>query len=261
MWRDVLHIAPWVRGVSLAVIVVMTVVCVPACTAHCGEKMLLVGFEKDADAAPDALPREWEHLTYLGKSPNSISIEQNGPRTVVHMESLHSVSALLKKIDIGTAEYPLLAWRWKVSRSIGMAIENRKDRNDCAARIRVIFGTSTAVSREKVPLLEKFLETLDVEIPSMEPAGYKIDYIWGSHAEAGAVLDYPGSKFHKMIVLEQGDEKAQRWIWEKRYPADDFRRLFGKEPPGMVAILVITDTDNTNEGVEAWYSSIVVMNE
>jgi len=261
MCRDVLHIAPWVKGLLLTVIIVMTVIGVPACTAHCGEKMLLVGFERDDDAAPDALPRGWEHLTYLGKSPNSISIEQDGSRTVVHVKSLHSVSALLKKIDIHPAEYPLLVWRWKVSRSIGMAIESRKDRNDAAARIRVIFGTESAAPRERVPLLEKVLETLDVEIPSMEPAGYKIDYIWGRHAEADAVLDYPGSKFHKMIVVERGDEKAQQWIWEKRCPAEDFRRLFGTDSPGIVAVLVITDTDNTNEGVEAWYSSIVVMNE
>jgi hypothetical protein len=41
----------------------------------------------------------------------------------------------------------------------------------------------------------------------------------------------------------------------------DFKKCFGIDPPGIAGIIVLTDTDQTNEGVEAWYESIVLAKE
>ena len=63
------------------------------------------------------------------------------------------------------------------------------------------------------------------------------------------------------MVVQQGPEKTGRWIWEKRNIHEDFKELFDDEPPGFAGIAVLTDTDQTNEGVEAYFSSIVLMKE
>ena len=62
-----------------------------------------------------------------------------------------------------------------------------------------------------------------------------------------------------MIALRQGDRAANRWIWEERNLVDDFRQCFNGEPPGIAGVVILTDTNQTNEGVEAWYGSIVMM--
>jgi hypothetical protein len=95
----------------------------------------------------------------------------------------------------------------------------------------------------------------------MEPSGTKIDYIWGNHADKGEILDHPRAKNHKVVVMEKGNERAGQWIWEKRNLRKDYCRFFGSEPPGILAIAVLTDTDQTNEGVEAYYSTITLMSE
>lgn len=38
----------------------------------------------------------------------------------------------------------------------------------------------------------------------------------------------------------------------------DYQRLFGGEPPRIVGVAVITDTDNTGESAVAYYGDIVL---
>jgi len=232
--------------------------------AQGGPARIFLGFAAGDESS--VLPEGWEHLTYIGKNENGIALAQEGSRTVVHMTSLHSVSALLKQLNVkgespvDPAEYPVLVWCWKVSRSVGMAIENRKDRNDSAARVRVIFGPGQApVVRS--PEVEKLVKYLGLPVPAAEPAGFKIDYIWGTRAAQGEILEYPGKRNHKMLVVQRGDDKASKWIWEQRNLVDDFRQCFNADPPEITAVAVLTDTDQTNEGVEAWYSSLVLLKE
>jgi hypothetical protein len=64
-----------------------------------------------------------------------------------------------------------------------------------------------------------------------------------------------------MIAVQSGKSRINRWIWEKRNLIEDYEMLFGTAPPGLSGIVILTDTDQTNEGVEAWYSSVVLMRE
>jgi hypothetical protein len=228
-----------------------------------GEReMLLVGFTVVESDETNGLPEGWSHLSYLGKAKNDVSLEKDGEKTILRMKSLRSISALLARPEVSPKDYPILVWRWKVDRVVGMAVESRKDRNDCAARVRVIFGEKKTIPLEKNPMIEKLFDNFGITMPDVvEPSGFKIDYIWGNNVRKGDVIDYPGSKNHKMMVIEQGPEKTGRWIWEKRNIRQDFNELFGDEPPGFVGIAILSDTDQTNEGIEAYFSSIVLMKE
>lgn len=228
-----------------------------------GEKgMILLGFRAGESDESKGLPEGWAHISYLGKAKNEVSLENDKKKTVVRMKSLRSVSALLARPEVKPKDYPILVWRWKVDRVVGMAVESRKDRNDCAARVRVIFGGKKTIPLEKNPLIEKLFGNLGITMPDLvEPSGFKIDYIWGNNVRKGDVIDYPDSKNHKMMVIQQGAEKTGRWVWEMRNIREDFEELFGGEPPEFAGIAVLSDTDHTNEGVEAYFSSIVLMKE
>jgi hypothetical protein len=250
-----------VTPVLLAALIIAGLLTSPLAFSEGDKGMLLVGFTVGKGDESNGLPEGWDHVSYLGKTKNEISLEKDDQKTVIRMKSLHSISALLARWEVSTKEYPILVWRWKVDRVVGMAVESRRDRNDCAARVRIIFGEDGLLSIEGNPLIEKLFDNIGITVPEGEPSGFKIDYIWGNHVRKGDVIDYPGSKNHKVMVIEQGPEKTGRWIWEKRNIREDFTQCFGTEPPRLAGIAVLSDTDHTNEGVEAYFSSIVLMKE
>lgn len=228
-----------------------------AASARAEGKKLFLGFKEGKDSK--SIPAGWEHIGYFGKAKNDISLIREGKRTIVHMKSLNSISSLITRPDVNIEDYPIIAWRWKVDRAVGMAREDRRDRNDCAARIRVIFGKDKGDSPLNNPLVKKVLKAVGFTMPAMEPWGIKIDYVWGNYEKKGAVIDYPGARSHKIVVVEKGNERAGTWIREKRNLLEDFRKFFGSEPPGILAVAILTDTEQTNEGVEAHYSNVMLM--
>lgn len=217
-----------------------------------------VGFR--GNPGEDALPSGWVRITYPGKRANEITLEKEGKRTVLRMKSLNSVSALMAQPDVEILDFPVLVWCWRINRVVGMAREDRRDRNDCAARIRVVFSAMDgAVSYAGI--LESVLKNFGISVGVLEPAGYKIDYVWGNSFPRGAIIDYPGASRHKIVCVESGEMKAGRWIWEKRDLVKDFATCFDGDPEGLSGIIVLSDTDHTNEGVEAGFSSIVLMKQ
>jgi hypothetical protein len=229
-----------------------------------GEKdKLFLGFRQGEDS--ESIPEGWELLTYPGTGENEISLLEEDERTILHVKSLGSASGVLRRLEVDLKEFPILVWRWKINRVVGMAIESQRDRNDSTARVRVIFGRGGKKEGEKPrpvsPQIEEFLKRLGIKQTVREPTGFKIDYIWGNRIARGEVLDYPRSRNHKVVIVKSGNGEVNRWIWEKRNLVEDFELLFESSPPGLSGIVILTDTDQTNEGVEAWYSSIVLMRE
>ncbi len=223
-------------------------------------KTLFVGFKQGEKSK--SVPEGWEVITYFRTVKNKLSLSKEDKRTVLKVKSVGSASGLLKRLDVDLKAFPSLVWRWKINRVVGMATESRKDRNDAAARIRVIFGTAAPTpSKKKPPEIPDFFKSFGFKMGGKEPRGFKIDYIWGNTIAKGEVLDFPGSRNHKMVIVQSGNKKANRWVWEERNLIEDFEQCFRTTPPHLIGIVVLTDTNQTNEGVIAHYSSIILMNK
>ena len=74
----------------------------------------------------------------------------------------------------------------------------------------------------------------------------------------GHVFDHPGEKYCKVFVLESGEERTGQWVYEERNLHKDYKRAFGTEPGGLLAIGIQTDTDQSNEMVTAYYSDPIL---
>ena len=61
-----------------------------------------------------------------------------------------------------------------------------------------------------------------------------------------------------MIAVQSGPQEIGRWLGEERNVYEDYRRLFGQEPPRIAGIALMTDTDNTGESAVAYYDQIVL---
>jgi len=228
-------------------------------SSHGNAKTKFIGFKQGKKL--NKVPKGWEVIPYFRAVKNKLSLSKEGKRTILRVKSVGSASAVLKRLEVDLKEFPVLVWRWKINRVIGMAIETRKDRNDAAARIRVIFGKAAPKPLKGPPEILKFFKSFGIQPGGKEPRGFKIDYIWGNNLLKGDVIDYPGSKNHKMVIVESGNKRANRWVWEKRNLIEDFQEFFRRSPPALIGIMVLTDTDHTNEGVIAHYSSIIMMDK
>jgi hypothetical protein len=60
-----------------------------------------------------------------------------------------------------------------------------------------------------------------------------------------------------MIVLESGEEKLNQWVNEERNVYEDYKKAFGKDPPTISGVAIMTDTDNTGEKAIAYYGDIL----
>jgi len=228
-------------------------------SSHGNAKTKFIGFKQGKKSS--TMPKGWEVIPYFRTAKNKLSLSKEGKRTVLRVKSIGSASGILKRLEIDLKKFPVLVWRWKINRVVGMAIESRKDRNDSAARVRVIFGKAAPKPLKGPPEILKFFKSFGIQPGGKEPRGFKIDYIWGNNVPKGDVIDYPGSKNHKMVVVESGNKRANRWVWEKRNLIEDFQEFFRRSPPALIGIMVLTDTDHTNEGVIAHYSSIIMMDK
>jgi hypothetical protein len=177
----------------------------------------------------------WWMVSYFAVPPTQYSRAGKG---IIKAEGVGSRSSLFREVGEKEKNFPILRWRWKISNVVRSAIETRKDRCDAAARVMVIFGR------------EKGLKIVE----GREPSGLRIEYIWASHLPKGRLFDAAGQKHSKVFVLESGEEKTGKWVYEKRNVRKDYRTAFGSEPTGVLVIGIQTDTDHSNEMVTAYYS-------
>jgi len=176
----------------------------------------------------------WKLVTYFAVPPTQYSRAGKG---IIKAESLGGRSSLFKDVEEKKKDYPILAWGWKISNVVHSAIETKKDRFDAAARVMVVFGKERSYT-----IFE-----------GGEPVGSKIEYIWATRLPKGHVFDHPGESNCKVFVLESGEGKAGQWVYEERNIHKDFKKAFGTEPPGVLAIGIQTDTDHSNEMVTTYY--------
>ena len=204
--------------------------------------------EKEADGSP----KGWKTVTYFNTPPTSYQVIKYRGKYVLKAEGIGTSSCLFREVKAELKDYPIISWKWKISNVIRQAIETRKDRNDSAARVIVVFQTGP----EDMPPWYGLEYLVKGILRRNEPVGPRIEYIWGNRIEKGRILDNPSVKHAKVIVLESGDRKANQWIWKKRNLVDDYKAAFGMDPKGILALGIQTDTDQSNEGVTAYYGEI-----
>jgi DUF3047 family protein len=184
------------------------------------------------DDFEQGLSPRWEKKTFRGET--SYSVVADGAGHVLHAQSQGAASGLVFKQEYRLQDYPLLSWRWKIRGIIPGGDESRKSGDDYAARVYVVFP-------------HWFF-----------PRTKTISYIWGNKLAQGESAPSPYTGNAQMLAVESGAEKAGEWLTERRNVLEDYRKLFGEEPPPVGAIAIMTDTDNTGTSAEAWYDDLQI---
>ena len=201
-----------------------------------------------------ALPEGWEPLTFE-KIPQhtQYSIIMDGDNVAVRAVSNQSSSGLTRKITIDPKQFPIVEWRWKVDNILTKGDVTKKEGDDYPARLYITFEYDSS----KVGFFDKAkFELIRLAYGEYPPIG-AINYIWESKAPVGTLVPNPYTNHVQMIVVESGPEKVGKWVMEERNVYEDYKKAFGKDPPKISGIAIMTDTDNTKESAVSYFGDIV----
>ncbi len=177
----------------------------------------------------------WESKRFKGGTEYRL-VKEDG-RAVVKATSHSAASGLIKKIHFDPSKYRYLRWSWKITHTIKGGDEMSKSGDDYAARIYIVFPGKHFWQMRA------------------------INYIWANKLPMGEYVSSPYAADSKMVAVESGNVKAGQWLTEERDLLDDYRLLFGADPPEAEAIAIMTDTDNTGGNADAWYGEISLSTE
>jgi len=201
------------------------------------------------------LPQDWKPLTFPKIARHtSYTLESHGKNVWIKAESRNSASALVREIQVDPKAYPILRWRWRAENIIQKGDERKKEGDDYAARVYVNFRYDP----DKASPWERTQYGLACAIYGHYPPKAALNYIWANKIEPGKAVDSAYTSRTKLIAVESGRERIGTWVSEERNIYQDYINYFGEQPPEVVAIAIMTDTDNTGEEAVAYYADITL---
>jgi hypothetical protein len=198
---------------------------------------------------------DWEPLTFPKiKAHSKYTIVTEGGNSILKSESHASASAIVYRRTFNIYENPQLRWRWKVTQLSDRGNPKEKAGDDYPIRVYVMFQYDP----DRASLVESLIYKTTKAIYGKYPPHSTLNYVWtgANISERFIVSPYTGKAY--MVILERGKEKAGQWIEESVNVLEDYRKVFGKEPPATAGIAIMSDSDNTKTSAEAYLEFIEV---
>lgn len=222
----------------------------------CGAAGGIVGAKPPLFSTADtaqALPAGWQSwIIHPNKTPTQYALTEVDRQVVLHARADSSASGLY--VPLTGREPGKLRWSWKTRDVIDDADNAKGPREDAPLRLFVAFDGD----KSELSLKDQLMDEMARLISGREMPYATLMYIWGAKRPAGAIVSNPHTDRIRMIVVDSGRQYANQWRCHERDLRADYRRAFGREPGKLVAIGVMTDTDNTKSRAEAWYGDIAL---
>jgi hypothetical protein len=173
------------------------------------------------------IPAGWQVQVFAGQA--SVELVRSEIGLAFRLKSEASSFALYRGVVVDLHEFPVLSWAWKVTRLPGAGDARQRATDDQAAQVYVIFP----------------------RWPAPQSSSDVIGYIWDTTAPAGAWLVSPKATNVRLGVVESGPAGLGAWRHYRRNLRDDYVALFGRRPPRVGSIAIMTDADDTGGAAEA----------
>ena len=195
-------------------------------TAWASERVIVADFSRDLGNGGN--PSGWELKEKVGKADYKVIQDSGVP--ALRLRSEETSFALQKLVDVNPLLYPVLSWKWKVTKLPEGGDFRKSSADDQAAQIFLAFSNRKTIA-----------------------------YIWDTTAPAGSVDTPPGISFVsiKAMVLRSGADDAGRWITETRNVWEDYKSLFGHEPPVLAGIRIQINSQHTATSGESFFADLM----
>lgn len=184
------------------------------------------------DKVKEGIPHGWKLEIKEGEP--ELQVVKEGEGVFVRFKSDKSSFGLRKEFDLDIKEFPFLNWKWKVTQLPEKGDFRDKKTDDQAAQVYVLFP--------------RFPARLNSDF---------LCYYWESNPKNKG-LEGPSVAWSKakVIVLQAGKENLNQWVTEKRNVYEDYKRLFGKEPPKAGGIAFYINSQHTQSSAESHLDEI-----
>jgi hypothetical protein len=201
------------------------------------------------------VPSAWQTvLLSSNKQPTEYTLVADEGVVVLRASAKGSASILAWRTDFDPRAFPMLSWRWKVTKSIAGADTRARRSEDSPARVMISFSGNPASLKAGDRAAGALAEAI-----SGHALPYAVlMYIWGAKVPPESTTVSALTSRIRMIAVSSDDEGAGRWQSYRRNLADDYRRVFGEEPGRVTAIELMTDTDNTGAVAETFYGDLTL---
>ena len=227
--------------------------CLPFAAVYAQDGIEAGNFSKQA---PGGLPQDWKPLTFRNIGKHTVyTLVKDGNTTVLKADSNAAASGLtrdLTALNLNLRDTPILKWRWKIANLIKSADIATKEGDDYPARVYVTFRYDPERAGTGMRLQYGLAKTFYGEYPPH--AG--INYVWDGKAPVGTMTPNAYTSRAMMFVVESGAKRVGEWVEVERNVYEDYKRAFKEEPPPVLGIAVMTDTDSTGEAATAWYGDM-----
>lgn len=180
-----------------------------------------------ADFSSGALPAGWEIKERTGRANVAFVRDEGIP--AVRLISAASSFSLQKEVLIDLTKYPVLSWKWKVTKLPAGGDYRKSAGDDQAAQLFLAFSKTRALV-----------------------------YLWDTSAPAGSMGNAAAPFFMsvKAIVVRSGTADAGKWISETRNVAEDYRAAFQEEPGPVAGIRLQINSQHTRTAAESWFADV-----
>jgi hypothetical protein len=152
---------------------------------------------------------------------------------VLHLKSTGDSSTISKAVKVDLRRTPVLEWRWKVLVLSAGADARKKETDDQAVQLYVVWERLPRVLNSRI-----------------------IGYIWDSSAPAGSIIPSQKSDVVTYIVVRSGVAGLGKWLTETRNVWEDYRLIYGEDPDNVDAVSIAIDSDDTRSSAEAYVGAI-----
>ena len=196
---------------------------------------------------------QWEPLTFPKiKTHSTYTLVREGGKNILKTESRASASAIVHRRIFNIYENPRLTWRWKVTQLSDLGNPKEKSGDDYPIRVYVMFQYDPA----RASVGERLTYGAMKAIYGKYPPHSTLNYVWTGKNIPDRFIVSPYTDKACMVILERGSGRVGQWVQESVNVLDDYRRVFGKDPPGLAALAVMSDSDNTQTGAVAYLDFI-----
>lgn len=194
------------------------------------DRVVIADFSTGVDAS--GVPKGWQLKEKSGKADFSL-VQDEG----VHAVSLRSTNtsfSLQKEVKVDLKQYPILSWKWKAAKLPKGGDFRKSKTDDQAAQLFLAFSRTRSIV-----------------------------YLWDSTAPQGLMEDAPSPPFMtiKAVVVRSGAADLGKWITETRNVYEDYRKLFGEEPPSVSGVRIQINSQHTETSAESLFGDVVFLRQ
>ena len=198
-------------------------------------------------ATGDAAPPPWRVVGLPGaKAPLAriTLVPLDGVR-VARLATDASYGTLVHDIAPWTPQASAtLSWRWRLDQPLAAADLRRKEGDDAALKLCVMFD----LPLDALPFGERTLMRVARTVSGEKLPAAALCYVWDASLPTGTVLPNAYSRRVRFMAVDGTASAPGQWRSHQRSLAADFLKVFGddtQQVPPAVAVVIGADADNT----------------